>query len=126
MVIIGCDYHRSGQQVFGIDRESGEVVADRWIAHPGKELEQFYRALPAGTVVGVESSGNLLWFERLLAQHGHQLRLGDAAKIRTKETRKQKHDRRDAELIARLLLEGSFPDLQFGCRNWKSATSGNC
>lgn len=113
MVIIGCDYHPSGQQVFGIDTESGEVVADRWIAHTGKELEQFYRALPAGTVVGVESSGNMLWFERLLAQYGHQLRLGDAAKIRAKETRKQKHDRRDAELIARLLLEGGFPDLKW-------------
>src|SRR6266566_5848056 len=40
MVIIGCDYHPSGQQVFGIDTESGEVVADRWIAHTGKEVEQ--------------------------------------------------------------------------------------
>ena len=55
----------------------------------------------------------MLWFERRLAQYGHQLRLGDAAKIRSKETRKQKHDRRDAELIARLLLEGNFPDLQW-------------
>jgi transposase len=113
MVIIGCDYHPSGQQVFGIDTESGEVVADRWIAHTGKELDEFYSALPAGTVVGVESSGNMLWFERRLAQYGHQLRLGDAAKIRTKETRKQKHDRRDAELIARLLREDNFPDLQW-------------
>jgi transposase len=111
MLIIGCDYHPSGQQVFGIDTESGEVVADRWIAHTGNELDEFYRALPAGTVVGVESSGNMLWFERRLGQYGHQLRLGDAAKIRAKETRKQKHDRRDAELIARLLLEGTFPDL---------------
>jgi transposase len=113
MVIIGCDYHPSGQQVFGIDTESGEVVADRWIAHSGDELDQFYRALPAGTVVGVESSGNMLWFERRLQQYGHRLRLGDAAQIRSKETRKQKHDRRDAELIARLLLENNFPDLQW-------------
>jgi transposase len=113
MLIIGCDYHPSGQQVFGIDTESGEVVADRWIAHTGNELDEFYRALPAGTVVGVESSGNMLWFERRLEQYGHQLRLGDAAKIRAKETRKQKHDRRDAELMARLLLEGRFPDLQW-------------
>src|SRR5271157_6208331 len=64
-------------------------------------------------MVGVESSGNMLWFERRLQQYGHRLRLGDAAKIRAKETRKQKHDRRDAELIARLLLEGTFPDLQW-------------
>ncbi len=113
MLIIGCDYHPSGQQVFGIDTESGEVFADRWIAHTGKELDEFYSALPAGVVVGVESSGNMLWFERRLRQYGHQLRLGDAAKIRAWETRKQKHDRRDAELMARLLLEGNFPDLRW-------------
>ncbi len=113
MLIIGCDYHPSGQQVFGIDTESGEVIADRWIAHTGKEVEEFYGGLPAGAVVGVECSGNMLWFERRLAQYGHRLRLGDAAKIRAKETRKQKHDRRDAELIARLLLQDNFPDLRW-------------
>lgn len=113
MLIIGCDYHPSGQQVFGIDTDSGEVFADRWIAHTGQELEEFYGGLPAGAVVGVECSGNMLWFERRLAHYGHRLRLGDAAQIRAKETRKQKHDRRDAELIARLLLEGNFPDLQW-------------
>jgi len=111
MLIIGCDYHPSGQQVFGIDSESGEVFADRWITHRGTELEEFYGGLPAGTVVGVECSGNMQWFERRLAHYGHRLRLGDAAKIRSKETRKQKHDRRDAELIARLLREDQFPDL---------------
>jgi len=113
MLIIGCDYHPSGQQVFGIDTESGEVFADRWIAHTGNELEEFYSGLPAGAVVGVECSGNMLWFERRLAHYGHRLRLGDAAQIRSKETRKQKHDRRDAELIARLLLEDNFPDLKW-------------
>lgn len=113
MMIIGCDYHPSGQQVFGIDTESGTVFAERWIAHRGQELDEFYSALPAGAVVGAESSGNMLWFERRLQQYGHRLRLGDAAKIRSKETRRQKHDRRDAELIARLLLEGNFPDLRW-------------
>ena len=75
MLIIGCDYHPSGQQVFGIDTESGEVFADRWIAHTGNELEEFYSGLPAGAVVGVECSGNMLWFERRLAHYGHRLRL---------------------------------------------------
>jgi transposase len=113
MVIIGCDFHPSGQQVFGIDTDSGEVMADRWIAHTGNELEEFYGGLPAGAVVGVECSGNMLWFERRLAHYGHRLRLGDAAQIRAKETRKQKHDRRDAELMARLLVEDNFPDLRW-------------
>ena len=112
-MIIGCDFHPSGQQVFGIDSSSGEVFADGWIAHGGQEVDQFYSSLPAGAVVGVEASGNLLWFERKLAGYGHGLRIGDAAKIRAQETRKQKHDRRDAELIARLLAEGHFPDLRW-------------
>jgi hypothetical protein len=86
MTIIGCDYHPSGQQVFGIDTESGEVFADRWISHSGNELDKFYSQLPAGTIVGVESSGNMLWFERRLAKYRQQLRLGDAAKIRARET----------------------------------------
>ena len=113
MVIIGCDFHPSGQQVFGMEKESGEVVADRWIAHGGEEVDQFYAQLPAGAVVGVEASGNLLWLERKLAGYGHRLRIGDAAQIRAQETRQQKHDRRDAELIARLLVEDRFPELRW-------------
>ena len=113
MIIIGCDFHPSGQQVYGVDDGTGEVIADQWISHQGEELERFYGSLPAGAEVGVESSGNMLWFERRLSQYGHKLRLGDAAQIRSKETRKQKHDRRDAQLIARLMLEKNFPELRW-------------
>jgi transposase len=113
MIIIGCDFHPSGQQVYGVDDQSGEVIADQWISHQGEELERFYSSLPAGAEVGVECSGNMLWFERRLRQYGHKLRLGDAAQIRSKETRKQKHDRRDAQLIARLMLEKNFPELKW-------------
>jgi len=111
MLIIGCDFHPSGQQVFGVNPETGEVIADRWLSHGGDEVDRFYASLAPGAEVGVESSGNMLWFERRLAKYGHQLRIGDAAKIRAKETRRQKHDRRDAELIARLMLEKNFPEL---------------
>ena len=68
MLIIGCDFHPSGQQVFGMDKATGEVFADRWIAHQGTEVDEFYGGLPAGVVVGVEASGNLLWLERKLAE----------------------------------------------------------
>lgn len=113
MMIIGCDFHPSGQQVFGIETNTGEVFADRWIAHTGQEVDQLYGSLPAGTVVGVETSGNMLWFERKLAQYGHRLRIGDAAQIRAHDPRKQKRDRRDARLIVRLLREGNFPELRW-------------
>jgi transposase len=40
---------------------------------------------------------------------GHEIWMGDAGKIRACDTRSQKHDRRDADLILKLLLEGRFP-----------------
>jgi len=38
-----------------------------------------------------------------------ECQVGDATKIRAAEPRKQKHDRRDAELILKLLVENRFP-----------------
>jgi hypothetical protein len=46
--------------------------------------------------VGIEATGPIRWFERLLAELGHELWIGDAAKIRASEVRKQKTDERDA------------------------------
>ena len=37
--------------------------------------------------------------------------MGHSAKIRAKETRKQKHDRRDAQLELELLIEDGFPTI---------------
>src|SRR6202043_2572536 len=49
------------------------------------------------------------WFERLLAELGIEVWIGDAAKIKTKRVRKQKTDRQDAQLLLNLLLENNFP-----------------
>jgi transposase len=59
--------------------------------------------------VGIEASGQSQWFERMLAELGHEVWIGDAAKIRASCERKQKTDRRDAELLLRLLAEDRFP-----------------
>jgi transposase len=40
-----------------------------------------------------------------------ELRIGDAAEIRTRRVRKQKTDRQDAQLILSLLLENRFPQI---------------
>ncbi len=60
-------------------------------------------------LVGVESSGNMRWFQGLLARLGHELRIGDATAIRASNPRKQKTDKRDAKHLLQLLLEKRFP-----------------
>jgi transposase len=45
--------------------------------------------------------------------------IGDAAKIRASEVRQQKHDRRDAALLLRLLVEGRFPRIWTPSREQK-------
>jgi transposase len=40
---------------------------------------------------------------------GHEVWVGDAAKIRASDVRQQKHDKRDAALLLQLLMEGRFP-----------------
>jgi transposase len=52
------------------------------------------------------------WFLELLEELGIKCRVGHPAKIRAAETRKQKHDRRDARLLLDLLMmEDRFPDI---------------
>jgi transposase len=57
----------------------------------------------------VEATFPALWFERLLSECGHELWVGDAARIRASEVRQQKTDTRDAEHLLDLLRTGRFP-----------------
>ena len=108
MLIIGCDFHPSFQQVAIFDNQSGEYQEKR-LRHR-QEAEEFYRSLVGQEVrIGMEACGHYPWFEGLLAECGHQLWLGDAGQIRASVVRKQKTDRRDAEQILRLLVEERFP-----------------
>ncbi len=56
------------------------------------------------------------WFLDLLEELGIECQVGDAAKIRAAEPRKQKHDRRDAELILKLLVENRFTAIWRPCK----------
>ena len=108
MLIIGCDFHPGFQQVAIFDNLTGEMQEKR-LGHR-EEAEQFYRSLAGQEVrVGMEACGHYPWFERLLGELGIELWLGDAAEIRAKVVRKQKTDRRDADLILKLMRHGQFP-----------------
>jgi transposase len=109
MKIIGCDFHPSFQQISMLDVESKQRMKKK-LHHASGEAEQFYRSLQGQAVrVGIEACGNTRWFERLLQQLGHELLIGDAARIRAAAVRKQKNDERDADHLLELLEMGKFP-----------------
>jgi transposase len=56
----------------------------------------------------LEATGYSRWFERLLAELGIEVWIGDAAEIKTKRVRKQK-DRPLGRPTLKLLLENRFP-----------------
>jgi transposase len=110
MKIVGCDLHTRYQQIAMLDDETGEVI-ERRLEHANREAKEFYSKLSGRVRVGIEATGHTRWFERLLAELGHELWMGDAARIRAAEVRKQKTDARDAALLLELLLTGRFPRL---------------
>jgi hypothetical protein len=56
---------------------------------------------PKPAVVGIEATGSMGWFVRLMEELGVTCRVGHPAAIRTVEPRRQKHDRRDAQFLLR-------------------------
>ena len=109
MLIIGCDFHPSLQQISCVYQETGEYRELR-LDHKNGEAESFYRTLAGQQVrVGVEATGGLRWFERLLGALGFELWVGDPARVRAAAARKPKTDKEDARLLLRLQMENRFP-----------------
>src|SRR5689334_22244352 len=113
MIIIGVDYHPSFQQIAFMDQETGEC-GERELNHSDGEAERFYRELQQRGIsvrVGMEATGYSRWFERLLAELGFEVWIGDPAEIKTRRVKKQKTDRKDAQLLLRLMREDNFPQI---------------
>jgi transposase len=108
MMIIGCDFHPSFQQIAYVDQETGEY-GERRLGHR-EEAVGFYGSLAGRkVVVGLEATGNDRWFRKLVMGSGHELLVGDASAIHASAPREQRTDKRDARHILRLLVENRFP-----------------
>src|ERR671930_1964691 len=104
MIIVGCDFHPSWQQVAVLDTETGEVI-ERKLVNGDREAERCYRQLPVPSLIGVEACGNSQWFIDLLQRLGHKVWIGDAAQIRASYVRKQFGNAKHAR--ARLSFHGA-------------------
>lgn len=110
MRIIGCDLHSRQQTLAMLETETGEVK-ECVLRHEGEEVRKFYAGLPGPVRVGIEATGSMQWFLRLMEELGVECLVGHPAKIRAHEPRKQKNDRRDAQLLLRLLEDDRFPTI---------------
>jgi len=111
MKILGCDLHARQQSIAMLDTETGEF-SEKTLSHEGNVVREFYASLAGPVMVGIEATGSMQWFLELLEELQIECRVGHPAKIRAAETRKQKHDRRDAHLILDLLvMKDRFPQI---------------
>src|SRR3979490_490451 len=107
MRLIGCDLHASQQSIAMLDRETGAVI-EKTLKHEGEAVREFYASIPPPVVVGIEATGSMGWFLRLMEELAIECRVGHPT-IRKAETRRQKHDQRDAALLLPLLAQDRFP-----------------
>ena len=107
-VYVAVDFHAREQTISYCDLADGEIHRTK-LRHQHDDVRAFYKQFSDEVIVAFEASGYSAWFEQMLAEVGHTIWLGNAAEIRRKAPRRQKNDRRDADLMLDLLLKGDFP-----------------
>jgi transposase len=107
---IGVDIHARQQTVSYLDTADGTTSLVE-LQHERDDIKGFYSQFQGEVIIGIEACGYTNWFEELVEQLGHQLLVGDAAEIRRLARRRQKNDRRDANLLLDLLVHNEFPAL---------------
>jgi transposase len=107
---IGVDIHARQQTLSYLDTADG-TTGQVELQHERDDIKGFYSKFEGEVIIGIEACGYTNWFEELMEQLGHQLLVGDAAEIRRLARRRQKNDRRDADLLLELLVHHEFPAL---------------
>ena len=108
-VYIGCDFHPYEQSVAYCDDRNGEVGYRRFLHSDKQALISFYRKCGADAVIGVEATGCLWRFQKMLFDNGITLKIGDPRMIRRAALSRHKNDFRDAETLLHLLMRDQFP-----------------
>ena len=95
MMLIGVDYHPSFQTIAFFVEETGEY-GEQELNHSDGQADRFYRDLKQRGIsvrVGMEATGYSRWFERLLAELGFELWIGDPAEIARPRLRSSQRQR---------------------------------
>jgi len=108
-VYIGVDFHPYEQSLAYCDDKDGEIGYRRFLHSDKQSIKAFYGKFGKEAVIGVEATGCLWWFEKMLTDSGQKLLIGDPRMIRRAALSRHKNDFRDAETILDLLMRGDFP-----------------
>src|SRR6185436_8533624 len=111
-VYCGVDFHARQQTLAYCNTQDGEIKFLQLQHEDRAALQRFYTQLPPPVIVGLEAGGYSDWFERLLAELGIEVQVGNPTEIRRRARSRQKNDWRDAELLLDLLLKDEFPRIQ--------------
>jgi transposase len=76
MMLIGCDYHPSWQQISWVDTATWET-GEKKLELASGEAEKSYSGLPRPALIGMESTGNCQWFVEMATKLGHDVGIGD-------------------------------------------------
>ena len=109
---IGVDYHPYQQTVAYWETGDDEIKYRQFLHSDKAAIKRFYGGCGKSSVIGVEATGALQWFERMLFDNGIKLLIGDPRLIRRKALSRHKNDFRDAETILDLLMNGQFPKVE--------------
>lgn len=106
---IGVDFHPYEQTVAYFDDADGEIRYKQFRHNDKRSLISFYRKCGVDACIGVEATGCLGWFEKMLFDNGQTLKIGNPKMIRRAALSRHKNDFRDAETILDLLRTDRFP-----------------
>src|ERR1700730_7113878 len=98
MKMMGCDLHAAQQAIAMLDCKTGEIL-EKTLKHKGRQYGSSPRRSQRRSWWASKPPARWGWFLRLMEELGITGRVGDPAAIRKAETRRQKHDRRDAHLL---------------------------
>ena len=110
-IYCGVDFHSRQQVVAWCDTNDGEIQITKLDHSSLETVRAFYSAFSERVIVGLEACGYSQWFEDLLFELHHEVRIGNASEIRKRARSRQKTDRRDAENVLDLLIKNEFPQI---------------
>jgi transposase len=107
---IGCDAHKKFSLFIAMNQE-GQYGKPMRIAHDRERMREFLEALPAGSRIGLETSGSYYWLVDEMQRAGHQVHLAHALTAKRRMEGRHKTDERDARGLAMLLRNGTLPQV---------------